>query len=137
MKKLITGVATIIFSMPVFANVKIATSELKTMDCATLSVEKANAKRDIESADKNIANINAQAPAKSVSKWAGLASSALGAFGGKSETAAKASSIAADMAGTEDTSDISNPTAQQQIKANAQANIDNISVYQTAKKCKI
>ena len=137
MKKLITCVAVATLSISAFANEKLATSELKAMDCATLSVEKSNAKRDIETADKNIANINTQAPAKTVSKWAGLASSALGAFGGQSETAAKASSIAADVAGTENTSDSSNLSVQQQNKTNAQANMDNISIYQKAKKCKM
>lgn len=54
------------------------------MDCATLSVEKANAKRSFEIADKNINAAATQTPAKSLSKWAGMAG-ALSSFGGNSE----------------------------------------------------
>ena len=144
MKKLLilTTVATLSFSA--FAadetiNKPFSTTELKAMACADLSVEQANAKREIASADKNIANINAnsQAPGKSISKWAGIASGALTAFGGNSESAAKASNIASNIAGPEDTSDAGNLTLQQEIKAKAQANIDNIAIYQKSKKCKI
>lgn len=45
-----------------------STAELKAMDCATLAVEKANAKRNLENADKNIAAAATQTPAKSLSK---------------------------------------------------------------------
>ena len=143
MKKLLilTTVATLSFSA--FAadetiNKPFSTTELKAMACADLSVEQANAKREIASADKNIANINAnsQAPGKSISKWAGIASGALTAFGGNSESAAKANQIASNLAG-EDKSDAGNLTLQQEIKAKAQANIDNIAIYQKSKKCKI
>ncbi len=114
-------------------------AELKAMDCATLSVEQSNAKRELASAEKNIANINAnaQSPNKAVSKWAGLASGALTAFGGNSEKTAKASQIASNLAGEEDTSDANNLTLQESIKAKAQANIENIATFQKSKKCKI
>lgn len=116
---------------------QISTKELKAMDCATLSVEKSNAKRSLEAADKNITAAATQTPAKSISKWAGLASGALSNFGGNSEKAAKAGQLANSLAGEQDTSDASNVELQQKIKATSQANIDNITIYQGSKKCKI
>ena len=122
-----------------YAAEKFTTTELKTMDCATLAVEKAEAKRTVENADKNIANINAQAqaPGKALGKWAGLAGNAISAFAGDSEKAGRANAIAQNIAGPEDNSEAGNLTLQQQIKSNAQANIDNIGIYQGSKKCKI
>ena len=144
MKKLLVLTAAATLSFSAFAadettNKPFSTTELKAMGCADLSVEQANAKRELTSADKNIANINAnaQAPGKSISKWAGVASGALSAFGGNSESAAKASNIASSIAGPQDTSDTGNLTLQQEIKAKAQTNIENIAVYQKSKKCKI
>lgn len=66
---------------------QLSSSELKSMDCATLAVEKANAKRAAESAEKNIQTLSAQAqaPGNALGKWAGLAGNALSAFGGNSE----------------------------------------------------
>lgn len=143
MKKLLILTAAATLSFSAFAaeetsNKPFTTTELKAMGCADLSVEQANAKRALAEADKNIANINAnaQAPGKAVSKWAGIASGALTAFGGNSESAAKANQIASNLAG-EDKSDAGNLTLQQEIKAKAQANIDNIAIYQKSKKCKI
>ena len=92
MKKLLVLATVTSISISAFATTQFASSELKAMDCATLAVEKANAKRSLEAADKNIANIqaSAQAPGKSLSKFAGLAGGALAAFGGNSEKAARA-----------------------------------------------
>ncbi len=106
------------------------------MDCATLSVEKADAKRALDGADKNIANINARAqdPSAKVSKWAGIASGAMGAFG-KSDS--RANQVASALAGPEDTSDANNLEAQQKVKSVSQTNMENIAVYQKSKKCKI
>lgn len=116
---------------------QISSKELKAMDCATLSVEKSNAKRSLEAADKNITAAATQTPAKSISKWAGMASGALSTFGGNSEKAAKAGQLANSLAGEQDTSDASNVELQQKIKSTSQANIDNITIYQGSKKCKI
>jgi len=124
------------FAASEYASQKLSTSELKGMDCATLSVEKSNAKQSLETADRNLANISAKAqdPSAKVSKWAGIAGGALGAFG-KGDS--KAGQFANSVAGPQDTSDASNPEAQQKLKADSQANFDNISVYQKSKKCKI
>lgn len=140
MKKIIfvaamSTLSTMAFSASESSVHKLATSELKSMDCATLSVEKADAKRALETADKNLAAIQTQTPGKTISKWAGVASGALTAFGGNSEKAAKANQIASNLAGTPD--DASNAELQQQNKTTAQTNVDNISVYQKSKKCKI
>ncbi|EEH67283.1 hypothetical protein HMPREF0023_3152, partial [Acinetobacter sp. ATCC 27244] len=56
---------------------------------------------------------------------------------GNSEKTAKASQIANNLAGEEDTSDVNNLTVQESIKAKAQANIENIATFQKSKKCKI
>jgi hypothetical protein len=144
MKKLFALTLAATFSFPTFAesentNKPFSTSELKTMGCADLSVEQTNAKRELAEAEKNIANINAnaQAPGKAVSKWAGLASGAISAFAGNSEKASKVSQIANNLAGEEDKSDAANLSLQQAIKIKAQTNIDNIMIYQKSKKCKI
>ena len=115
---------------------QLTTAELKAMDCATLAVEKANAKRSLESADKNITAAT-QTPGKSLSKWAGMAGSALSTFGGNSEKATKMGQVANSVAGEKDTSEAGNVQLQQQIKAASQANFDNIGIYQGSKKCKI
>lgn len=143
MKKIITLALATTLTSTTFANTagegpkQHTTSELKAMDCASLAVEKANAKRSLEAADKNIAAAATQTPAKSLSKWAGMASSALSTFGGNSEKAAKMGQVANSVAGESDTSDAANLPLQQQIKSVSQANIDNITVYQGSKKCKI
>ena len=105
MKKLLICATVASLSFPVLAadaTTKLSSTELKAMDCATLSVEKADAKRALDGADKNIANINARASAK-VSKWAGIASGAMGAFG-KGDS--RANQVATALAGPEDTSDV-------------------------------
>lgn len=132
----IATLSTSTFAATASASQKLSTSELKGMDCATLSVEKSNAKQSLEAADKNLANISAKAqdPSAKVSKWAGIAGGALGAFG-KGDS--KAGQLANSIAGQQDTSDASNPDVQQKLKADSQANFDNIVVYQKSKKCKI
>lgn len=146
MKKIITLALATALTSTAFANStsdtqsltkQHTTSELKAMDCATLAVEKANAKRNLEAADKNIAAAATQTPGKSLSKWAGMAGSALSTFGGNSEKATKMGQVANSVAGEKDTSDASNVQLQQQIKAASQANVDNIGIYQGSKKCKI
>ena len=147
MKKIISLAITAALSTSVFAETtvststsyakKLSTSELKAMDCATLAVEKSDAKRSLAAAEQNIAAASTQTPGKSLSKWAGMASGALSAFGGNSQKATKASQIAGSFAGEQDSSDASNVQLQQEIKATSQANIDNIGIYQGSKKCKI
>lgn len=135
MKKLIIFSAALTMSFPVLAVDKHTTKELKAMDCTTLSVEKANANRALTEAEKNIVSINS--PAKSVSKWAGVASKALGAFGGNSETATKAGQVATNIASLDNSAEAGDINVQEKNKNNAQANIDNITTYQKSKKCKI
>ena len=97
MKKIFTLALAAAISSTTFANTaegqnpakQHSTAELKAMDCATLAVEKSNAKRSLESADKNIAAAATQTPAKSLSKWAGMASGAIATFGGGSEKASE------------------------------------------------
>ena len=141
MKKIIVLATIATLSASTFAasettSQKLSTSELKAMDCATLAVEKANAKRSLEAADKNLAAAQTQTPGKSLSKWAGVASGALTAFGGNSEKAAKANQALSGF-NNEDTSEAGNVELQSKIKADSQANIDNIAIYQGSKKCKI
>lgn len=142
MKKIIALTIIATLSATTFAasestSLKLSTAELKAMDCATLSVEKSNAKRAVEAADKNITAAQTQTPAKSLNKWAGVATGALTAFGGNSERTAKASQIASNFSGQDDTSDAGNVELQQKIKTESQTNIENITVYQGSKKCKI
>ncbi|MBJ9984045.1 hypothetical protein IAE19_01125 [Acinetobacter sp. S40] len=113
------------------------TSELKALSCTDLSVEKTNAKRELINAEKNLTNIQTETPNKTISKWAGVASGALSAFGGKSENAAKAKEMANNLVGSEDTSDENNLKLQQALKNKAQTNIENIETYQKSKKCKL
>ena len=140
MKKIIVLATIATLSATTFAaestSQKLSTTELKAMDCATLSVEKSNAQQSLDAADKNLANINAKAqdPSAKVSKWAGIAGGALSAFG-KGDS--KAGQLANSVAGQQDTSDASNPDIQQKLKADSQANLNNIAVYQKSKKCKI
>ena len=142
MKKFITLAIIATFASTTFAEStvsiqQLSSKELKAMDCATLAVEKANAKRAVESADKNISTAATQTPAKSLSKWAGMAGGALSTFGGNSEKATKMGQVANTVAGEQDTSDAGNVQLQQQIKTASQANMDNIAIYQSSKKCKI
>lgn len=141
MKKIIALAITATLSATTFAaseyaSQKLSTSELKAMDCATLAVEKANSKRTLEAADKNLAAAQAQTPGKSLGKWAGMASGALSAFGGNSEKTAKANQVLSGFS-SEDSSEAGNVELQTHLKTDAQANIDNITIYQGSKKCKI
>jgi len=124
------------FAASEYASQKLSTSELKAMDCATLAVEKANSKRALEAAEKNLVAAQTQTPGKSLGKWAGMAGGALSAFGGNSEKTAKANQVLGNLS-AEDTSEAANVQLQNQIKTDAQTNIDNISIYQGSKKCKI
>ena len=135
MKKLVIFSAVLTMSFSALAVDKHTTKELKAMDCTTLSVEKVNSQRSLTEAEKNITASNS--PAKSVSKWAGVAGKALGAFGGNSETASKAGQVANNIAGLDDSSEAGDIKIQEKNKNSAQANIENITTYQKSKKCKI
>lgn len=138
MNKILLTLALSAIAVPAFATQQLSTYELKNLDCTSLAVEKANAVRHINNADQKLNTMNASAgdPAKTVSKWAGLAGNALAAFSGNSETAARASYAARNMANQNPQADNSYEiNSQQQIKNNAVANIENISVYQSAKGC--
>lgn len=126
MKIYLFAIPIIAMSSTTFAS-PISTSQLKSMDCATLAVEKANATRTL-----NAANQNSNATGKTVSKWAGIASNALSAFGGHSESATKAGNFANNLSNQTTTSDQIHP----QTILDAQANIENISIYQKSKNCK-
>lgn len=135
MKKLVIFSAALTMSFSALAVDKHTTKELKAMDCTTLSVEKANSQRSLTEAEKNIAALNT--PAKSVSKWAGVAGKALGAFGGNSETVSKAGQVANNIAGLDSSTEAGDIKVQEKNKSNAQSNIENITTYQKSKKCKI
>ncbi len=140
MKKLLVLATATTISISAFATTQFASSELKAMDCATLAVEKANSKRAIEAADKNIANIqaSAQAPGKSLSKFAGLAG---GASGSISVVTLKKQHVQVTLQTAWLVSKILlkhlTLILQQANKSAAQANLDNIGIYQGSKKCKI
>ncbi|BAP38730.1 MAG: hypothetical protein ACN6N1_15075 [Acinetobacter guillouiae] len=95
------------------------------MDCAALAVEKANASRVLSSSET-------KATGKTISKWAGLASSALNAFGGGSDTASKAGGFANKVSTESDPGQVDT-----QLMTDAQANIENIAIYQNSKKCSV
>lgn len=138
MNKILLTLALGATALPAFATQQLSTYELQNLDCTSLSVEKANAVRHINNADQKLNNMNAGAadPAKTVSKWAGLAGNALAAFSGNSDTAARASYAARNMANQNPQVDNSyEVNNQQQIKNNALANIENISTFQSAKGC--
>ena len=139
MKKIAVFLTLGLLSVNTFAIEQFSTYDLRSMDCPSLAVEKANSKRALDKANEQIANLNiqAQAPANNVSKWAGLASGALSAFSGNSKSAAKAADVAYSLSGNDQTEQVAgNLEYYKQVQENAQSNIDNIVIYQDAKKCK-
>ena len=128
-----------LMSVNTFAIEQFSTYQLSSMDCPSLAVEKANSKRALEKANAQISNLNAQAqaPTNSVSKWASLAGGALSAFSGNSKSAAKAADVAHSLSGNDQTEQVAgNLEYYELIQSNAQSNVDNITIYQDAKKCK-
>ena len=124
MKKIL--LTMIILIVPSFTMAAlISTSELKNMDCDALAVEKANANRVLACSNSNAAT-------KTISKWASLASSALSSFGGDSEVATKAGGFANKVANQSEAEQ-----KDAQLFADAQANVENISIYQKSKKCNL
>lgn len=92
-------------------------SELKSMDCSTLAVEQSNAKRAVESAEKSIQALN-------------IAGSKTEKIKGSSQTTLQLSHRKAE----ENTASLS---IYQENKANAQANLKNIAIFQNTNKCKL
>lgn len=109
-----------------------STSYLKTLDCTDLAVERKSFERTLNAAQQSAEQANLQAN-NGISKLAGLAGSALSAFSGQSNTASKMSQIASSFSAKD-----SQQTAilSQQAAEVAQANLENIAIYETAKKCK-
>ncbi|NHC03540.1 hypothetical protein G9F31_07120 [Acinetobacter sp. 187] len=110
-----------------------STSYLKTLDCTDLAVERKSFERTLNAAQQSADQANVQAN-NGISKFAGLAGSALSAFSGQSNTASKMSQIASSFSGKD--SQQTAVSSQQAVEV-AQANLDNIAIYETAKKCKI
>lgn len=110
-----------------------STSYLKTLDCTDLAVEKKSFERTLNAAQQSADQANLQAN-NGISKFAGLAGSALSAFSGQSDTVSKMSQIASSLS-AKDSQHTAN-TSQQAVEI-AQANLDNIAIYEKAKKCKI
>lgn len=136
MKKLLYLVAFAALPLSTYANSLLPTSQLKSMTCADLAVEKANAQRALNSAEQKLSTMNAANPANTVSKWAGVAGGALSSFAGKSETAARASAAAQNIANQNPQANNAQDAATlQQYKENSKANIENIAIYQASKKC--
>ena len=139
MKKSALLLVVAMVSANTFAVEQFTTYELSTMDCPSLAVEKANSKRALDKANEQVSNLNvqAQAPTNSVSKWASLAGGALSAFSGNSKSAAKAADVANNLSANDQTEQVAYDLEYyKQVQANAQSNIDNIAIYQDAKKCK-
>ena len=111
-----------------------STSYLKTLDCTDLAVERKTFERTLEASNAVATQVSVQQN-NQMSKWAGLAGNALSAFAGQSETAGRMGQFANAFAGTNNTQ--TNTASAQQAAEVAQANIDNIKIYQSAKKCKI
>lgn len=124
MKKTLLTI-TILASSTILTAAPLSTTELKSMDCAALAVEKANASRVLSTSET-------KATGKTISKWAGLASSALNAFGGGSDTASKAGGFANKVSTESDLGQVDT-----QLMTDAQANIENIAIYQNSKKCSV
>ena len=124
MKKTLLTI-TILVSSTILTAAPLSTTELKSMDCAALAVEKANASRVLSSSET-------KATGKTISKWAGLASSALSSFGGDSEVATQAGGFANKVANQSEAEQ-----KDAQLFADAQANVENISIYQKSKKCNL
>ena len=111
-----------------------STKYLKTLDCTDLAVEAKAFERTLEAAQSNYAQGSALAN-NSVTKFAGLAGSALSAFAGQSTTAAKMSQVTNALTGGNSAQQTVN-NAQQSAEV-ATVNLENIAIYQKAKKCNI
>lgn len=108
-----------------------STTYLKGLDCTDLAVEARSFERTLQAAQNAQEQANAQAN-NPVSKWAGIASGALSAFAGQSETVARASEITSAFSGQNNKNNSAPSQADAEV---ALANLENIRMYQKGKKC--
>ncbi|MGE8649330.1 MAG: hypothetical protein ACN6NL_05330 [Acinetobacter sp.] len=110
-----------------------STTYLKGLDCTDLAVEARSFERTLEASQNALNQANAQAN-NPVSKLAGIASGALSAFAGQSQTVARATEITNAFTGNNNQNNIAASQADADV---ALANLENIRIYQKAKKCSI
>ncbi|MEK5770034.1 hypothetical protein VXE29_05175 [Acinetobacter variabilis] len=110
-----------------------STKYLKGLDCTDLAVEARSFERTLEASQNALNQANAQAN-NPVSKLAGIASGALSAFAGQSQTVARATEITNAFTGNNNQNNIAASQADADV---ALANLENIRIYQKAKKCSI
>lgn len=110
-----------------------STTYLKSLDCTDLAVEARSFERTLEASQNALNQANAQAN-NPVSKLAGIASGALSAFAGQSQTVARATEITNAFTGNNNQNNIAASQADAEV---ALANLENIRIYQKAKKCSI
>jgi len=107
-----------------------STTYLKGLDCTDLAVEARSFERTLEASQKAFNQANAQAN-NPVSKLEGIA---LSAFAGQSQTVARATEITNAFTGNNNQNNIAASQADADV---ALANLENIRIYQKAKKCSI
>ncbi|HJF28373.1 MAG TPA: hypothetical protein K8V79_09055 [Acinetobacter lwoffii] len=106
-----------------------STTYLKGLDCTDLAVEARSFERSLEASQHALNQAN-----NPVSKLAGIASGALSAFTGQSQTVARATEITNAFTGNNNQNNIAASQADADV---ALANLENIRIYQKAKKCSI
>lgn len=109
------------------------TSYLKGLDCTDLTVEARSFERTLEAAQLVQDQANAQAN-NPVSKLAGIATGALSAFAGQSKSVSRVTEITSSFAGQNNQNSFAASQADTDV---ALANLENIRIYQKAKKCSI
>lgn len=107
-----------------------STSYLKTLDCTDLAVESKSFERTLAAAQAAQEQAAVQSNNK-ISKLAGLTTGALSAFAGQSDSAARLSKITGALSGN--TAQTNAPSDE--VVDVALANLENIRIYQKAKKC--
>lgn len=111
------------------------TSYLKTLDCTDLTVEARSFERTIDAAYKQTNAANTATPVNSIAKFAGIASGALSAFGGQSESLSRVTEITSALAGNPAQPQAAGNVITQTAYDNAVTNLENIRIYQKAKQC--
>ena len=111
-----------------------STGYLKSLDCTDLAVEKRTFERTLEASETSVS----QNSTIGLSKWAGVAGTALNAFSGQSETLGKMGQIANSFSGQNNNTQAQANVASGQVSIEtARANIENVAIYQNAKKCNL
>lgn len=109
-----------------------STGYLKSLDCTDLAVEKRTFERTLGASEASVS----QNSTNGLSKWAGVAGTALNALSGQSETLGKMGQIASSFSGQNNNAQAQATVASGQVSIEtARANIENIEIYQNAKKC--